>query len=290
MVRRRYKKPHRARRKKPIYAKPLFWKSLVLLSLASGTVWLVCFSPILEIKEIEVAGAEKINDYDYLKVIEGQANKKIALFDSKSILLFNIDQVKKDLLARFPQAESVKIEREFPSKIIASVQERRATAALNNGGRLYLIDSEGIAFENFHEEKGLIEITNGEKNISLGEQAIDKDILGAILRMKSEIVATANINLVSAAIATPERINLLTDKGWYIYFNPLKDITDQAFKLVSVMEDDVFEQKKGNLEYIDVRFTRVYLKQKEENQSIPAGEADTETITEAEPETQAQTE
>lgn len=276
MVRKRYKKPYRARRKKPFYAKPLFWRSVFFFSLAAGTFWLVCFSSTLEIKEIEIAGTEKINGKDCIEAIKSQANKKIALFDSKSILLFDIDQAKKDLLAQFPQAENIIIEREFPSKIIASIQERREVAVFNDNGEKYLIDSDGVAFENWQQEKGFLEIVGARGKTAVGDRVIEKDLLSAILRMKSDIAASAGIDIVSAAIVTPERINLLTVDDWYIYFNPLKDISDQTLKLVSVMEDEIFKEKKENLEYIDIRFTRVYLKEKQAVESVSSDIANDE--------------
>jgi len=262
MSRRIYKKPHRAKRQKPLYKKPLFWKSIVLLSLAGGGIWLVCFSPALEVKEITVAGTQKINQQECVKTIQDEVNKKIALFDSKSILLFDLDQTKKELMAQFPQLQNIKIERQFPSKIIASVEERRAVAVFESGGKRYSLDSDGIAFEESAADSGdLLKITDSGIQIELGKPAVARDMMQGILRLKSG-VNLAGITVTEAAIATPERINLLTRDGWYVYFNPLKDIDGQLAKLAAVMADDSFKSKKANLEYADVRFTRVYLKEK----------------------------
>lgn len=265
MVRRTYKKPHRAKKKNPLWVKPVFWRSLILITGAGGAVWLICFSPALEVKEIEVAGTKRIDNGICAKMIESEVAKKIALFNSKSILLFDTDQIKKDLLARFPQAQDIKIERQFPSKIIASVQERRETAifAANNG--YYLVDNDGIAFEQTPPRTDLLEISGQDRAVEIGQNAIDKNTLGVILRIKGEIDSTADIAVVSAAIVANERINLLTKEGWYIYFNPLKDVDSQLEKLKAVASDELFGQKRNNLEYIDIRFTRVYLKEKTAN-------------------------
>jgi cell division septal protein FtsQ len=267
MVRRTYKKPHRAKRKKTLWQKPVFWRSLVLATGAGGAVWLVCFSPALEVKEIEVAGTQKIDNGVCAKMIEEEVAKKIALFDSKSILLFDLEQAKKDLLARFPQAQDIKIERQFPSKIIASVQERRAVAIFNGNDKRWLLDNDGIAFEEstVGESNDLLQIFIPEKQAQIGQQIIDKNTLSGILRIKGEIGQLPDIVAESISLATPERINLLTKEGWYVYFNPLKDIDQQLAKLAAVAKDEEFLQKRKNLEYVDVRFTRVYLKEKIEN-------------------------
>jgi len=263
MARRVYKKPHRERRKKPLWIKPVFWRSLFLAVSGAATVWLVCFSPVFEVKEIKIAGAEKIEEKEFVGIIEKELNKKIGLFDSKSILLFNLDQTKKELLARMPQAQDIKIEREFPSRIIASVQERRAAAAFFSGGKFYSLDETGNAFEERSGADDLLKITviNGAP-VSIGESALEKEILIGILRAASEMRAGTDILIAEAIVASPERVNLLAKEGWYIYFNPRKDIETQITKLLAVLADASFKEKRPNLEYVDVRFTRVYLKEK----------------------------
>jgi cell division septal protein FtsQ len=264
MVRCNYKKPHRAKRKKPFWTKPVFWRSLFLSVSGAATVWLVCFSPVFEVKEIEIAGAEKIEEKEFVGIIEKELNKKIGLFDSKSILLFNLDQVKKELLARLPQAQDIKIEREFPSKIIASVRERRAAAAFFSGDKFYSLDEAGIAFEERAADDDLIKITAvNAVPVLIGESAIEKEILIGILRAASEMRAGSDIGLAEAIVASPERVNLRTKEGWYIYFNPRKDVENQMTKLFAVLSEGSFKEKRPNLEYVDVRFTRVYLKGKD---------------------------
>lgn len=267
MTRRIYKRPHRAKRKKPFFAKAIFWKSTATATLALGAVWFICFSPTLEIREVAVNGTDRVNKSDCVKAIEQQINKKIALFDSKSILLFNIDQAKKDLLAQFPQIQDIKIERQFPSKIYAAVQERRAVAVFSTGqGKQYSIDGDGIAFEvKGVKDANLLQIVSnrvGDSELKIGGTAISKDNLENILKLKGGAESQTKISITSAIIATGERVNFQTNEGWFIYFNPTKDAEVQLVKLVSVVNDNTFSAKRKNLEYVDIRFTRVYLKEK----------------------------
>jgi cell division septal protein FtsQ len=264
MARRSYKKPYRAKRKKPLLAKASFWRSLGGLVFVGGAVWVVCFCPALEVREVNVDGAQKISGQDCVDLIEAEITKKITFFDSKSILLFNLDQAKKEILAKYPQIQDIKIERKFPSKIYASVEERRGVAEyVDSRGGHYSVDTEGFAFEEAPNAAGVVEIIDhGNQGVQVGTQAIAKETLSAILKMKGEIDGAGKMTVVQVQIATPERINLLTSEGWYIYFNPLKDINDQMVKLNAVLADESFGAKRVNLEYLDIRFTRVYLKQK----------------------------
>jgi len=265
MTRRNYKKPHRAKKKKSLFAKAAFWRSAFFVVAIGGTVWLVCFSPALEVKEINVAGTEKINGEDCADFIQEEVNKKIAFFDSKSILLLNLDQTKKELMEKFPQIQDIKIERKFPSKIYASIEERRGVAVFVDGNqKKYLVDSDGITFEEVGQDvPDLVQIIESrQQDLAVGSEAIKKDLLVNILRMKGDVQSVARIRVSAAVIATPERINLQTDEGWYIYFNPIKDVDSQLLKLGAVLADESFKAKRENLEYVDIRFTRVYLKEK----------------------------
>ncbi|MFA6376373.1 MAG: hypothetical protein WCX69_03160, partial [Candidatus Paceibacterota bacterium] len=91
---------------------------------------------------------------------------------------------------------------------------------------------------------------------------VSKEVLSGILRMRGDIMDSGGITAAAAIIATSERVNLQTSEGWYIYFNPLKGIDSQLSKLAAVLKDDSFKAKRANLEYVDIRFTRVYLKEK----------------------------
>lgn len=271
MKRRIYKKPHRARRKKPLWTKPIFWRTIFLSGSGAFAFWLVCFSPVFEVQTIKIDGAEKIEERELVGIIEKELNKKIGLLDSRSILLFNLDQTKKDLMARLPQAQEIVISREFPSKIIASVQERRAAAVLIAGGRRYSLDESGLAFEECQNGEDLPVISTPLADApEIGAAGVEKETMRGILRIIGEMRGTADIAPAEVIIASPERVNLLTQEGWYVYFHPRRDIGDQIVKLMAVINDESFKQKRENLEYVDVRFTRVYLKEKDagENNNI----------------------
>jgi len=281
MPRRSYKKPYRAKRKKPLLAKASFWRTLGATAAAGGAVWVVCFCPALEVKEVNVEGAQKINRQDCAQLIQDEINKKIAFFDSKSILLFNLDQAKKEILAKFPQVQDIKIVRQFPSKIYASVEERRGVAVyVDARGKRYSVDIQGIAFEEAADPVEVIQIADSRASeILVGGPAISKELLDGILRMKGAIDGEGKVTVADARIETLERINLQTSEGWYIYFNPLRDINEQLVKLDAVLADGSFVAKRANLEYVDIRFTRVYLKEKDasevktsDGENVPAAE------------------
>jgi len=110
-----------------------------------GWNFFACFSPWLQVANVEVAGAQKINSDDFVKKIQDTAQKQLAFFPTKSILLFNINAAREELLKEFPQLADIKIERQFPSTIYAAIVERSPSAAIKNEkGDYYIVDDNGI--------------------------------------------------------------------------------------------------------------------------------------------------
>jgi len=55
-------------------------------------------------------------------------------------------------------------------------------------------------------------------------------------------------------MVSQDRINVQTEQGWKIYFNPQEDISWQITKLSSVLEKEIPPEDRENLEYIELRF------------------------------------
>jgi len=54
-------------------------------------------------------------------------------------------------------------------------------------------------------------------------------------------------------------LDVKTSEGWEIYFNLKKDINWQLTELDFLLKERIPPDKKGNVEYIDLRFERIYI-------------------------------
>lgn len=267
MPSKKYRHHYHAKRKKPLIFRRYFWTTTLFLAAFCGGISFACFSPWLQVANIEVAGTQKIDSGDFTKKIQDAAQKQVAFFPTKSILLFNIDAVKEELLKEFPQLADIQIKRQFPSTIYAAVVERSPSAVIKTKKEnYYIIDDNGIFFKNLSEDdsSSLFEINyNPPSDLQLGQLAISKDILQKILRVKNNIEVNTDIHLKSAEIINEQRINFNTDEKWQIFINPQKDVDWQIMKLRAVASDPLFQTQRQNLLYIDLRFTKVYAKQRQ---------------------------
>jgi hypothetical protein len=96
----------------------------------------------------------------------------------------------------------------------------------------------------------------------LGEKVIDEKILEFILNSDNKLKEELKINIIEFDLLSQERLNVKTEEGWEIYFDLKGDLNWQTEKLTLVLENEIPPEKRGDLEYIDLRFTRVYYKYK----------------------------
>jgi cell division septal protein FtsQ len=247
----KYRRSRRIKRKTPFFKKKIFWIFFLSFLFFSGNFYLAIFSKFFQIQQIEILGSEKLKEV-IKDLVEPEISKNFFTFETKSIFLFEQKKLVQAILSNFPQVERVEFLKEFPNKLKINIKEREAVAlfcSLN----CYLIDSNGIAFEEFFgKEDFKIEKLNKEE-ISLGEVVIDKENLNKILKIKKEL-EELQIPLEKVVLVNEERINVKTKEGWEIYFNPKRDIDWQLTKLKVLFEKEIPKEKRENLEYIELRF------------------------------------
>lgn len=270
MRRKRYKKPYRVKRKKPFFYKSSFWFFMAGSAFFAGILWLAFFSPIFDVKAVAVAGNQKTSAEECQKIIEQAVSNKLAFLESKSIFLFNLNKASKEIKEKFPQIQNISIKRKYPGEILASIQERQPVAIFSwRDEKYYFIDETGVIYDETGRSPEFLEIKKNDESeeIKLGSAVFDQQFLVKLLRMRANIENDAGISLERALAVTDERINYITKEGWEIYVNPQKDLDWQITKLKAVISDASFVAKRSSLEYIDLRFARVYLKQR---QTAPA--------------------
>ncbi len=234
-----------------------------LLFFIGGIFYLFCFFPKVQIKEIKVYGNEQVSFENIQKLVDGEISHKILFLNSKSILLVNGKRIKKEILNNFPQIAKINLKRNFPSTLILEVEERKPIGiwCASQIQKCFNVDKEGIIFsENSESLKSLTIIDSIKKdNVSLGEKIIQEDILNSIEKLETGF-KEIGIQIKEIALLSEERLNVRTDENWEIYFNLKGDLNWQLEELNQILQKEIRPEKRVNLEYIDLRFSRVYYK------------------------------
>lgn len=261
MAKYKYKKNYRIRNSKPIFKKRFFWQFSLAIFCFLGIGYFFLFSQIFQIQEINITGAQKVSKDEMMAQITRILPRNMLFFKTDNIFLANISQSKEFVLQTFPQVKEVVFDRDFPSKLKIEIKEKEGRAVWCSN-ECYLMDEDGVIFEKSSASSSLIQIQIQEvpEQIDLGQVIIQKSLLSSVLKLKTFVKEKTGLEIEKAALVSNERANLKTQEGWEIYFNLKEDLQWQATKLTLVLEKEITPEKRSVLEYIDLRFTRVYYK------------------------------
>ena len=267
MVKKR-RKPHRYKKKKPIYHYRIFWLIIFFLIFFSVLFYFLFFSGFFEIKEINISGLDQqqpinnqeIKKEDFEFLFEEKIESKAWFFNHKNIFLINLNNVKQEVLNNFPQLVEIKISRKFPNNLDVLMREREELAIFcffieEEKEDCFVLDKEGVIFKEEKNSEDLIKVTDKRKTKLpvLGEKIIDEDELVQILEINLELKNNLNLSVKEIVISL-EKLIIKIEENWEIYFNLKGDVGWQLIKLRVLLEEKISEEKRKDLEYIELRF------------------------------------
>ena len=267
----RHKKSYRTLKKKhPLrfLKSKIFWIILLILTILSSLVYLFIFSDIFKIKNISITGNNKC-PYEEISAIVSSGLGNIFLYGSK-----NVDT---ELEEKYPGIDNVEIKKKLPNSLTIEIEEREPVAIVckpdirseikifgeKNAIDCFNIDKKGIVFEESNEALDLPIIIFGNSSFPfiLGTEIIEREYLAKILSINFDF---KGVQISETYPISKNRINVKTKEGWIIYFDPKEDIDWQIEKLNILLREKLPLRERKSLEYIDLRFEKVYIKRLED--------------------------
>src|SRR5262245_53181786 len=105
--------------------------------MVAGAVWLVFFSSVLTVRNVQVAGLRTIPVSTVTEAAAVPLREPLARVD--------VDEVQQRV-ERLPVVERAEISRSWPHTVSIQVTERTPVAAVRSGGAYRLIDAEGVMY------------------------------------------------------------------------------------------------------------------------------------------------
>lgn len=249
--------------KKSIFKKLWFWVLFLILVVILTAGYFALFYSGFQIKNIIISGNEKISSQDLQKLALESANTGLIKFwtiniTSKSIFLFDQNNLYKEILKDFPIIEKVNINIEYPQTVSVEITERKSIADYcDNNGNCFLIDNNGIVFQptTIADKSFIVRQALDDKQAFAGEQVINENIINSISKIEKSLKDNFQIDLKEALVTSPIRLNIKTSEGWQIYFDlsPDSDINSQITKLDLLLKDEIAKDSRKKLFYIDLR-------------------------------------
>ncbi len=266
MIDRHYRKPHRYKKRKPLFSKK-FLASCFLTLIAAGAVFYGLFLwKIFWVEKIIVDGEQKVSKEEIEFLVPKRLENNVLFFKTKSIFLVDGGQIEKDILNAFPGINEVKVDKSLFDVIKIQITERTASVLWCENEECFLLDKYGVIFEGLTTTKpqapGLIviEAVRPSGELFLGKTVIAEDKISQILAIEDKIAEASKLLIKKAVLVSNERLNIETTEGWTIRFNLKGDLDWQVTELRLALEKQISPEKRKSLEYIDLRFSRVYYK------------------------------
>ncbi len=262
MKKRYYRRPHRYRKKRSFFRKRFFWLGILAFGFFVVIFYCLFFPAAFQVEKIIVTGEEKVAKQDIEFLVEQRLENKILFLKTRSIFAVDTGQIKKDILNLFPQIAALEVKRGFFDAINVVVVERQGVAQWCGEEGCFLLDNTGVIFEEVLKIKpGLILVDASQpESVSLGDRVVDEGSLAQIFDIQSKLTDHTNLSIVEAILVSEERLNMETTEGWQIYFNRKGDLDWQITELALILEKQISPEKRDRLEYIDLRFSRVFYK------------------------------
>lgn len=255
-----FRKPHRIKKKKPIWKNRFLWLFFLFLIIFLSFFYLVFFANFFQVKNIEISGNQNISTDILKENIENQIIKNLFFLKTKSIFLVDFKKIEKNLLKDFLLISQINLKKKFPNTLYIEIKERKPIAIFCQNENCFFIDKEGVIFEPTSLKKDYLILRNENLNLppKLGEKIIDEKLISQILDVKEKILKYQKNNfkilIEEVVISSKEKIIFKTSDGWEIYFNFQNNIFWQLTKLKVVLENEISPENWKNLEYIDLRF------------------------------------
>ena len=233
-----------------------------------GVAYGIFFTPFFQIEHIKVSGNAKIPEDSLREIVQAYLPRKFMFFEMNHFLLANTSAAAEEVKAAFSEIESINVQKKFPDSVLVIVRERQGIAVWCQGAvrQCFALDAHGVIFEKKEPERELILSRNDGGEVSVGEGAVDPELLKRILSFGQQLDASSlfgevGLRVSSAVLVSKERVNAKISEGWEIYLNPTENIDWQATKVKLVLEKEIPSGKRPFLEYIDLRFgDQAYIK------------------------------
>jgi hypothetical protein len=183
------------------------------------------------------------------------------------MFLLKRDKMEQLVLKQFPEVENLRVFRDFPETLVIRVITRKKVAQwCDTKSSCFALDAHGVIFRPDDSADLMKIFPNDSQKLALGERVVEVSLLGRLLELQKKVehidlLKQAKVRVLSSGIVSNKRSVFSLSEGWKIFFNPEESLDWQVTKLRLVLEKKIPTEKRGKLEYVDVRFgNQAYLK------------------------------
>jgi len=228
----------------------------LLIVIIIGLIYLLFFSPIFQIKNVQVIGLEKIKPENIDNLMnEYRAERRWLVLTNNNLLLFNSEELKSRIKQKY-FFEKLEIKKKMPATIVIELKEKISAVDWLANNLCYHLDMSGMAIEYCDGASPNMAIKDMlNKGVVVGEPAIDRESLVYIVELAEQFGMLMNERLKLVRIEKTENLlDFMPENGPVVRFNSNLTQTEQILRLNTLISQTDVGKTLGNMKYIDLRF------------------------------------
>jgi len=261
MRKKKFRKAYSVKRKKSVIKNRFFRLGILIIFLAGEAFYLLFFSPIFRIKSIQISGNERLLAAN----IESEARNEMFKEYGDNIFRLRSAKIGEALTVSFPEIAKIELKRIFPDNLKIKIEERLPVAVFCQQDTCFNVDEGGVIFNrpsaSSSVEKELPKIENQTFSLKAnpGDIVISERLLAQIMQIETEFKNNLKISTAGFLVVSEQRLDVKAAQGWEVYFNLKGDLAWQITELSVILNEKIPPQRRKNLEYIDLRFDKVFV-------------------------------
>lgn len=222
--------------------------------IALGLIYLLFLSPVFTIEEIEINGLEKIEKSNLDKIInEYRQGRALLLFPRNNLWLFSQADLK-DKVYKHYYFDKFEVKKKLFNNIAISLKEKESAINWLTNNLCLHLDLTGTAIEYCESDKGLLTVLDKRnKELQVGDQAVDKEELAKLLELNSQLKALNQFKQF-ALEKDNKLVTVNAEEILRIKFDITSGTRDQIARLKALLDNEDFNGNLKKLKYIDLRF------------------------------------
>ncbi|CAM3537411.1 FtsQ-type POTRA domain-containing protein [Nocardioides dubius] len=196
--------------------------ALALLLVVGVGIWLVAYSSVLGVKEVEVQGTELLS--------AEQVRAEVQVADGEPLARVDIDAVAARI-EELPAVRSVDVSRKWPNSLLVQVTERAVVAVIQVGAKYRGMDETGTIFRNFARIPKGVPLIKASGELSAEVRAEGASVVGAM-------PASVARRVEYVELRTVDQINLVLRDGRNVVWGSAEESATKGKVLEVLLAED----------------------------------------------------
>ena len=228
--------------------------------------WFIFFTNTFAVQAITVIDAR---DHTIATIKEIAETRVATTPFGRSIFFVQTDLIEGDITGALPHVRTVQARRQLPGTVRIVIQEKNPILLLFSKGDYFLVDANGIPYEEARIENlpGIVLPTvknnDTDATVQIGVPAVSESFVDFVQVVQENLPTYVDADIAEIRIPSlaAREVHFHLSNNWQLKFDVTRSVEQQLRVLQRVINESIPVEEQATLEYIDLRIPdRVYYK------------------------------